>query len=75
LNERGERVARDILAVPAVNRAAGRAAEVTGDLVVLAETVVDEAHDTVEEAYGRFYLLLDRVKHAVLPGWLRRDQD
>lgn len=73
LTERGERTARDILAVPVVNRAAGRAAEITGDLVALAGSVVDEAHDTVEEAYGRFYLGLDRAERALLPGWLRRD--
>jgi hypothetical protein len=75
LAERGERVARDILAVPAVSGTASKAYEVGGVLASRAGWVVDEAHDSVEEAYGRFYLVLDQLRRAVLPAWLRRQWD
>jgi hypothetical protein len=72
LAERGERTARDILAVPAVSRTTGKAQEVSGVLASRGGRVLDEAHDSVEEAYGRFYLGLDRLRRALLPAWLRR---
>jgi hypothetical protein len=64
LTELGERTAREILAVPAVSRTAGRAHQVGGVLISRAGRVVDEAHDTVEEAYGRLYQGLDRLRQA-----------
>jgi hypothetical protein len=75
LAERGERAARDVLVVPAVSRTTERASEVSAVVVSRAGRVVDEAHDSVEEAYGRFYLGLARLGRAVLPAWLRRDLD
>jgi hypothetical protein len=75
LAERGERAVREILAAPAVSRTTERAYEVTGVLASRAGRVVDEAHDTVEEAYGRFHLARNRLRRAALPAWLRRDLD
>jgi hypothetical protein len=72
LAECGERTARDILAVPAVSRTTGKALEVSGVLASRAGRVVDEAHDSVEEAYGRFYLGLDWLLRALVPEGLRR---
>jgi hypothetical protein len=75
LAERGERTAREILAVPAVSRATGKAHEVSGVLASRAGRVVDEAHDCVEEAYGRFYLGLDWLLRVLFPEKLRRQWD
>jgi hypothetical protein len=73
--ERGERTARSIFAAPVVSRTTDRAYEVGTILASRAGRVIDEAHDTVEEAYGRFYLARDRLEQAVLPAWLRPDLD
>lgn len=72
LTETGERTAQEILALPAVSRRADQAQEVSGVLVSRASRAVDEAHDTVEEAFGRVYFGLDRLWLAVLPPVVRR---
>jgi hypothetical protein len=70
LAQRGQWLAEEILAVPAVSRAADMAYEFRRLVTSRAGWAVDEAHDSVEEAYGRFYLGLDRLKRAITPGGL-----
>jgi hypothetical protein len=67
LAERGAAVARAIGSQSAVRRATDHVSGVAGGLSSRAEVAVDEAHDLVEEAYGRLSLRLRHVRRSLTP--------
>lgn len=59
------RAARDLLAVPSISRVTDRAQQTGGVLASRAGRIVDDAHDSIEEAYGRGYLGVNWLRTSV----------
>ena len=66
--EQGETALGELRAHPTVNRVTSEAAKVKDDLAAKVEVAVDEAHDSVEELYGRSYAWLGDLRRKLSPG-------
>jgi hypothetical protein len=65
--EQGEAALSELRSNPAVNRVTAEAGRVGADLASKVETAVDEAHDSVEEIYGRSYEWLGDLRRKLTP--------
>ena len=65
--EQGEMAIDGLRSKPAVNRVTTEAAKVRDDLASKIEGAVDEAHDSVEEIYGRSYAWLGDLRRRLSP--------
>jgi hypothetical protein len=70
--EQGETALDDLRAKPAVNRVTIEAGKIRDDLASKVEVAVDEAHDSVEEIYGRSYAWLGDLRRRFSPARSRR---
>lgn len=70
--EQGETALSELRSKPAVNLVATEAGRVRADLASKVEVVVDEAHDSVEEIYGRSYEWLGGLRRKLTPSRPRR---
>jgi hypothetical protein len=70
--EQGEMALGELRSRPAVNRVTAEAGRVKDDLASKVEVAVDEAHDSVEEIYGRSYAWLHHLRRKLSPARSRR---
>ncbi|HTK61358.1 MAG TPA: hypothetical protein VL595_03245 [Pseudonocardia sp.] len=70
--EQGETALEELRSKPAVNRITAEAGRVRADLASKVEVAVDEAHDSVEEIYGRSYEWLGGLRRKLTPSRPRR---
>jgi len=70
--EQGEKALEDLRARPAVNRVTIEAGRIRDDLASKVELAADEAHDSVEEIYGRSYAWLGDLRRKLSPARPRR---
>jgi len=68
--EHGETALDGMRSNPAVNRVTTKASTVRDDLATKVEGAVDEAHDVVEEIYGRSYAWLADLRRKLPTGRL-----
>jgi hypothetical protein len=72
VTEQGEHVVRTLRANPAITQVAARFTQASSTLAAKAQSGADEAHDTVEEIYGRFDHLTSTLLHAATRMRVRR---
>jgi hypothetical protein len=76
--ERGESAVNELRSRPAVDRLTAEADRLRGELASKVEVAADEAHDSVEEIFGRSYAWLGGLRRRLSParsGVDSRDQD
>jgi hypothetical protein len=70
--QQGEMAVDELRSRPGVSRVTAEAGKVRDDLASKVEVAVDEAHDSVEEIYGRSYAWLGDLRRKLSPARSRR---